>query len=191
MILNYYRRLKQEIPENVWLFLKKALILFVVWKLLYHLVLYPIRQPDKWLSTTTTDASGYFLSLINAHVSMEVIEQRSIDPYNNREIIKTELWLNKKKAVRVGDGCNALELYVIYMCFLIAFWKNWKDFILFSIIGVISIFIINTLRIAGLGWVSLYAKKWFEFLHGYAFKIIVYTQIILLWILYAKKGEKS
>ena len=186
MIVEYFKKLKREIPTDVWNFLQKSVLIFIVWKLLYHLVLYPIRQPDKWLTDTTTMASGNFLNSINADISLKIVEQKSIDPYNGRQIIKAELWLNNKKVVRVGDGCNGLELYVIYISFLIALWKGWKRFAIYLVGGVILIFISNTLRIAGLSWVNLHSNKWFDFAHGYAFKLLVYLQILILWFFYAK-----
>ncbi len=177
-----------ETPKEVLLFLKRATLIFIFWKLLYHLLLYPIRQPDKWLTDLSTNVSANVIKIVKPNIITNVIEQESLEPDTKRNIVKSELWLNGKKVVRVGDGCNGLELYVIYIGFLWAFWKGWKRFIVYLILGVITIFIINTGRIVGLGWVTLNYNKWFDFLHGYAFKLVVYSVILFFWFLYGKES---
>ncbi|HNJ57544.1 MAG TPA: hypothetical protein PLH33_00800, partial [Chitinophagaceae bacterium] len=43
----------QTIPSAVKKFLLRSIVFFIIWKLIYHLVLYPIRVPDKQLTHIT------------------------------------------------------------------------------------------------------------------------------------------
>lgn len=187
MLVKYYHQFRAEVPDEVWKFLKRALILFICWKLIYHLVLYPIRVPDKWLTEITTRSSAWvYKKFIDEKENLTVREFTLFDKYSKENYNTSELWINEKKAVGVADSCNGLELYILHIGFLISYWISYKQLLKFLFIGFISIFIINTMRVAGLAWVNVYANEWFELAHHYLFKLTVYGLIFFLWIKYAK-----
>lgn len=167
-----------QIPQPVKQFGKRALIIIVCWLTIYHVLLQPYNLADPWLTKITTKAASSLLSLVYpASFSIE----------NNTCFIT----MNAKKILYIADGCNALELFVLYVGFLLCIPTTAKRFIIFSLAGVISIFILNVLRISILSIMAFKSSAYVEFAHHYVFTLIVYSCIFYGWILYCKKYESK
>lgn len=98
-----------------------------------------------------------------------------------------EVLIGQRHAIGIADGCNGLALFVVYLGFIICFPIQWKRFLLFAIGGVFVIHILNIARVSGLAWVNLNFSEYMDFAHHYLFKILVYSGIFYLWVLYAKR----
>ena len=94
--------------------------------------------------------------------------------------------INGRKVVGIADPCNALELYILFIGFLICVPTTTKRFILFSLGGIAVIFVLNILRCAGMIWVNIHRNEVFDFAHHYLFKLIVYAAIFGGWVWYSK-----
>lgn len=171
------------LPSVVKKFLLKSLIIFVVWKLLYHLILFPARIPDKQLTNITTYLTQQllYINYPNATITSE-----SKDVPLPRNII----YLNNKKVVGIADGCNGLELYVLYIGFLIAFSGSLKKVTQYAIIGVVIIFILNTFRSYAITLLNINGSSLSEVAHHYIFKLLIYGIMFLLWMRFTKTIEQ-
>lgn len=168
-----------NIPKPIRSFLLKSLLVFVVWKLLYHLVLYPVRVPDAQLTHVTAIITK---KLIQIHYPNSII---SIEKFNTplpREI----LLMNNKKIVGIADGCNGLELYILYVGFLICFPASAKKLLLYSIIGLLTIFVLNNFRSYVITLLNINNSSYSDVAHHYFFKIFIYGVMFLLWVKYTK-----
>jgi exosortase/archaeosortase family protein len=166
-------QLHKSLPPSVAYFLKKALIIFIAWKVLYHLVLVPLNFPDgpltiltgrgtEWLYSTLTNKTVYFDALTSV------------------------LYLDGKKAVGLAHSCNGLELIVLYVGFLLCIPNSKVRVIAFALAGTLSIVTLNCFRCFALAW--LYSRHYdvADFAHHYLFTTIVYALIFLGWTLYTK-----
>jgi exosortase/archaeosortase family protein len=169
------------IPPFVRSFLKKAVIIFVIWKLLYHLLLFPSRFPDRQL-TRLTAASTSFLYKQLLHQPW-VFYSDSKDPKSRMSV----LYINNRRAIAIGDACNGLELYVLFIAFLFCIRTNIKRQIAFTLAGIAVIFVTNGFRCFGLAWLFLHHYSWANFAHHYLFKMVIYSLMFCGWILYSKK----
>ncbi len=168
-----------QLPPEVLYFLKRAVLIFIAWQLLYYLVLFPTGFPDKQLTDVTAKSTAFlYQQLVNKNTTID---------FKNRADGVTIVYLNNKPSVGIADGCNALGLYVLYVSILFCFYAPLKRKIIFSILGCIAIFILNNLRCFLLAWVYFHKMQYFNFAHHYLFAIIIYALIFGMWALYIKR----
>jgi exosortase/archaeosortase family protein len=168
-----------SIPREVKTFLLKAAVLLVVWKSLYLLVLLPHRIPDQALTNFTARSAAAVLHPFYNNVTV------AEDPVLQR----AHIYLGNTLALDIADPCNALELYVLYLGFLICMPVNVKRQIVFGIIGVLAIYMANVLRCAALFWFHLEKQEYFDYVHKYVFTLVVYALIFVCWMLYSRTNE--
>ena len=183
----------QNIPTEIQTFLKRALLLFIIWKLIYHLLLFPGRIIDAPLTHWSSNGAEWVLKKIYPNIHFLVKEECKPNPLINNEMgCMDYVYLNGKKIVGIADACNALELYVLYIGFLICFpVTNIKKLLLYITGGTIIIYVANALRLAALGYIGYnYNTKLVDVAHHYIFKVVVYIIIFGLWVMYIKQNQK-
>lgn len=89
--------------------------------------------------------------------------------------------------VWVGASCNALTLFSLFAVFIIAYPGHQKSKIWFIPTGILSIHILNIIRVTVLAMISLYKPEYLEFNHTYTFTFIVYCYIFWLWMIWVNK----
>jgi exosortase/archaeosortase family protein len=172
----------KQLPKEVRLFLTKALILFIVWKLLYHLLLFPIRIPDKHLTRFTAEGSVFLY-----HNIMGIKLAQVKDVVRPEGSWSVAVYNANQKLVGISDSCNGLELIVLYVGFLFCFPIYWKRLLPYVVIGTIGIVILNIFRCYGLTWMYLNEYYLAEFFHKYIFKMAIYGLIFFTWVKYSKR----
>lgn len=168
-----------KVPAGVRIFLLRALLFFVGWLLLYHLLLLPLRVPDRQLTNATAWSVVKFAGTMYSGVTYTPVLSND-DGFAN-------IFINSKAVLSIADGCNALDLMVLYVCFLCCVPTTARRVLFFASVGAVSIFILNVIRCTALIWVGQHMAHLFNFAHKYLFTAIVYCFIFLLWVLYAKK----
>jgi exosortase/archaeosortase family protein len=168
--------------NNQYIVILKGLIFFIIWKIVYLIYLKPERTLDSFLTTGTANTVYKIVSFINP-------PNDSLSNSNYRLVEKTtvsSIYLGTKKLIGVEDGCNALELYVLYIGFLFCFMKNKPIFYKYLFGGVFFIFLLNIIRILLLLFINMKYSLLFDFTHHYLFSAIVYVSIFILWKKYLK-----
>jgi len=161
----------RELPVSVKFFIKRATILFVCWLLLYHLILEPIGIPDNQLTQLVLWGTTKVLSLFYASA------------YYKDAII----YINGHDTISIVSSCNGLEVIVLYWGFLLCVPTTRKRLLWYSLNGFILICVLNVLRCVGLAVMTLNNHPLTDFAHHYAFKLVIYGVIFLLWMSYSKK----
>jgi len=164
----------RELPINVQIFLKRGTILLIGWLLLYHLILKPIDIPDRQFTFLAQYCTAKVLALF----------------YNNVQMAAPHIFIGGRDIVVITNPCNGLELFVLYLGFLVCIPASKKRFWAFAIVGTAVIFAINILRCTGLAVMSYNHSTLTDFAHHYAFKLIVYAVAFYGWVLYSKKEKK-
>ena len=164
----------QELPINVQIFLKRGAILLTGWLLLNHLILKPIDIPDRQFTFMAQYCTAKVLSLF----------------YNNVQLAAPHIFIGGRDIVIITNPCNGLELFALYLGFLLCIPASKKRFWAFAIVGTAVIFAINILRCTGLAVMSYNHSTLTDFAHHYAFKLIVYAVAFYGWVLYSKKEKK-
>jgi len=94
--------------------------------------------------------------------------------------------------LRINYSCLGLGVMSFLVAFVLSFPASWKSTFKMLIIGLISIYVLNILRIAGLG--ILFGtfqsqRNYFEY-HHEIFNVIVYIIIFIMLYIWIKKNTK-
>ena len=165
-----------SIPKGVRIFMLKAVIIFIVWELLYNLLLKPFGIPNQFLTNLTTICTAKFLAIFYPDA------QALLSPF------KALITIHGQKVIGIADPCNALEIFVLYISFLFCFPANNKRRIIYTAIGVPAIFCINIIRCAAITWLNIEHRGWVDVSHHYIFTTLVYLMVFYLWVLFSKGG---
>ena len=165
------------IPRTPFLrFLLLAAILYFSWYLLYQFVIHPSESTDLYVIDNTVTVVEKILTTLGYTIFKG--EERVIG-------------IDGTPGLWIGDKCNGIDLFALFTIFVIAYPGTLLKKCFFIPIGILSIQLINILRVVGLSIVQLHAPKWTEFNHTYVFNVLVYGYIFLLWMIWVNKFSET
>lgn len=188
VISTYFLKL-QQVPKTVKIFLLKGILLLIVWKVLYLAILLPGRILDSPLTTAVGKITASGLNVItrsdNYWSKNELAKDKDADS-NIIWVQQQSVYYNHKKLVGIYDGCNALELFVLYAGFIVCMPGSLKRKTLYISVGTFIIFAVNILRCVGIAYLIQFYPILADFAHHFVFVFIVYAVIIVLWLLFTR-----
>lgn len=98
--------------------------------------------------------------------------------------------LNGRQLALVTEGCNAVSVMILFVSFVAAFSGKLKQTLLFIFLGVLSIYILNIIRIALLTVLLINFPKYEDLLHEIVFPLIIYGYVFVLWIFWINRFSK-
>jgi exosortase family protein XrtF len=153
-------------------FLINVFALYILWYLVYTLWLHPNERLDLLVIDLTISMSKWILELFKYSVYTGADRLIGIDGTSG-------LW--------IGDNCNAIALFALFACFIIAFKGRVKHKIVYVLFGILSIQLLNVFRVVALAILDTHSRAWTEFNHSYTFTIIMYGYIFFLWMMWVNK----
>jgi exosortase family protein XrtF len=158
--------------REIVVFVAKAMAVYVLWYLLYHLWLLPDGRLDELLSRNIVAVTATMLKITGYEVfAFDRIVGISLA--NGLEII---------------DGCNGIETIGLFFGFVMAYpghaVKRW----LFIPTGILIIYLANVVRIYLLAIVQYHWYSGFQVIHDYTFNLIFYLVVFALWAIWALRG---
>lgn len=96
------------------------------------------------------------------------------------------LWLNNQVVVYVFEGCNGINVMIVYLSFLVAYKGNVRQFMLFCFGGLTLIYLLNLVRVGLLAEVALFYPEQLYFFHKYLFTGFIYSIVFVLWYYWIK-----
>jgi exosortase family protein XrtF len=167
------------------LFLVKFFAIYLVFSTLYGLyisgfdkenVLDPITRVVANNCVSTASAIGYETEVVqDDHLRMETEEEQTFD----------SIWLDKVYAVSVEEGCNGVNIMILFAAFVVGFGGRIKNMLWFIPLGLLFVHLANIGRLLLL---SLLNVEWdgrgFHFFHKYGFTAVLYLAILVLWYLW-------
>lgn len=157
-------------------FLATGVALYTAWYLLYELVLHPQGSLDLAVIDSLVWLAGGMLQLFG----YELLPDPGFD--SNRY-----LGIQGGSHLWIGDPCNGVSLFAVFLIFLVAYPGPWKHKLWFGALGLLSIHLINAIRVAVLCIVAAIDHDWFNFNHDYTFYVVVYGWVFLLWAIWVKR----
>lgn len=106
---------------------------------------------------------------------------------DNPDAPTTNIVYESRPIIAVFEGCNGVNVFIIFISFLFAFGPWVKPLIWFSVSGLLVIHIANLLRVGLLFLVSLNFPDAFYFIHKYIFTAFIYVVVFILWVVWVKK----
>ncbi|MBS1671481.1 MAG: archaeosortase/exosortase family protein [Bacteroidetes bacterium] len=180
-----------EIPAEVQIFLKRALVIFIIWKLLYTFILFPLNTPDTQLRNATSWGTIQLLKWKFPHNIISQENRIVIDKLKEEETNLDFILKDNKKIIGIADGCNGLELYVLYIAFLFCFSAGWIKMVTYIVAGSAIIYVGNILRCYFISIMNIDRFNLMEVAHHYVFKLIMYAVIFGLWVLFLKTNKQQ
>ena len=154
-------------------FLLKVFAFYIIWYIVYELWVMPNGYIDDPLSRNIVSVSAGILSFFGETVFVY-----------DRVVGITGL-----RGIEIVDGCNGIAAIGLFLGFIIAYPGKWAPRILFSIFGILVIYIVNVARIVTLAYIQAYWPQAFDFAHDYSTTAIFYIIIFILWMIWANYGE--
>lgn len=100
---------------------------------------------------------------------------------------RTSVYLIHGKPVsRMVEGCNALSVMILFLAFILAFYRG-KVTLLFIGLSLVFLHITNILRISLLNIVLYEMPEYGKMLHDYLFPAVIYGAVVLLWLIWMNK----
>jgi exosortase family protein XrtF len=151
-------------------FLLISTSLFVLWYISYELYLKEHTLLDEWVIDSLVGLSGAVLRFFG----YMLISYPEL-PWRN------QLGVEGSSGVIVGDACDGLVLFALFIIFILAYPGRWKNKLWFIPAGVLLIHFLNVLRICALTIIVSWNQSWLSFNHDYTFTILVYSVVFALW----------
>ena len=158
-------------------FLWRAGIFYLLWLLLYHFLLASHTLLDRFVIDNLIDI---------ASTGLRVIGYELIPNPAENEPIRT-IGIDGTHGLWVGDPCNGLTLFAVFLSFMLAIPGKFLPKIWFIPLGLLCIHLANATRIMLLTIIVEIDYNYLDFNHNYTFTIFVYGIIIGLWWWYIKK----
>ena len=159
-------------------FLLLAVGLYLVWFFGYEQWLRADERLDTALSVNIAQVTTATLQLLGFPASVAA---------DNPQLIL----MQQKMAVFVGNPCNGLVLYALFAGFVLAYPGPGRRKLWFIPVGILGIYLLNVVRVAALALNHFYAHQSVDFNHHYTFTFVVYGCIFLLWMLWARWGQRA
>ncbi|MHC0443971.1 exosortase family protein XrtF [Flavobacterium sp. 3-218] len=163
------------------IFVSIFFLTYIVLTLLYKFYLnsYQVEDLDG-VTMLSGRNSEQLLKLFNYDV---IIQKNSQNPWQ-------DIILNGRYIARITEGCNAVSVMILFVSFVAAFSGNLKKTLLFMFLGLISIYILNVIRISLLIVLVYNFPQYTRFLHGTFFPLMIYGYVFVLWIFWINRFSK-
>jgi exosortase family protein XrtF len=94
---------------------------------------------------------------------------------------------DRANMIYIFEGCNGLNVMIVYLSFLLAFTGSRKLIIQFVAMGLVGIYLLNLIRIVLLYDVAFYFPEQLYFFHKYLFTGIIYSIVFVLWYFWVRR----
>ena len=154
-----------------------AIILYVVWYVIYEAWLHPAGIWDRTIINNLVFLSNGILQLLGYDTI----------PLSDASSTIRVSGIDGTSGVWIGDPCNGFSLFALFLIFMITYPGPIKHKLWYIPVGLILIHVINAMRIAALAIIVDVNIDWLYFNHNYTFNIVVYSLVFILWYIWAKK----
>jgi exosortase family protein XrtF len=163
------------------LFLIKFLLIYVAGNVAYGFFITAYAPGSDPITELATRQSGAIIKIFNPDVNVLSLDDEPVVLISNA----------KGVVLRVFEGCNGLNVMIVFLAFLIAFGGRMWPLILFSIAGIAMIHFGNLARIILLYYTATGWRELFYYFHKYLFTACLYLLVFLLWYWWIRLSKKS
>jgi exosortase/archaeosortase family protein len=90
-------------------------------------------------------------------------------------------------AINVNESCSGFkQMWQVLVLFLL-FPGPWKQKLWYVPMGMVSIFLVNILRIVALSFAMIYWPQNWDFIHLWVLRPVYYLVIFILWVIWVEK----
>ena len=137
-------------------------------------------QPDP-LTKWVTSQSALLLTAFSEPVKASVSEK---GPF----VLLTK---NDRTVLSVFEGCNGLNVMIVFASFVVAFGGKTRSIFLFILSGVVLLHLANLIRLILLYQTAVNKPAWFYYFHKYLFTAILYVVVFGLWYFWIERIRRT
>jgi exosortase family protein XrtF len=153
------------------MFLAKFLAIYFLGNIIYGIYIESFNDRPDAITRSVTRQTVITLNVLGYQTRME-------DHPSNP---KVRLKQNERNVLNVFEGCNGINVMIVFVAFLFAFGGPLKKMMIFLPIGLLIIHLANLLRISLLFDLALHNQKHFYYYHKYFFTATLYLIVFALW----------
>lgn len=158
------------------LFLARFLGVYILGNVLYGIWIVSYDVADPFTVMVTNHSAALLRGLGYDATTMPAFDQAYVG-----------LQMNRTTVVNVFEGCNAMNVSILFLSFLVAYKGNWQRMIIFGIAGLLLIYGFNILRVSGLYLIAWYRPEDLYLMHKFVFTGVLYAFVFVLWFVWVKK----
>ncbi len=163
------------------LFLAKFLGVYFLGNIIYGLYIESFGNIADPMTFWVSEQTVLFLKAIGLHT------ETLLDDFAP----KVRILLDDHSVLSVYEGCNGLNVMIIFVAFLVAYAGNMRKLLWFIPFGLLAIHLMNLSRIILLFFVAEYYEDYLYFTHKYLFTAVIYVGVLVLWYWWISKLSKS
>jgi exosortase family protein XrtF len=162
-------------------FLAKFIGLYIILNVLYGLYLDASKGEADIMTKWVTEQTANII---------DIYEDKIVT--GPKEDLKSIFIYKDSRAIlSVYEGCNGLNVMVIFVSFLFAYGKIGSRLVWFIPIGMLVIHLFNILRILLLFHVTISMPDFLYFSHKYLFTAFIYIAVFGIWALWIFKVNEK
>jgi len=158
-------------------FLAKFLAIYFVGNILYGVYVESCGNSADAITKSVTVQTVKLLNLLDPSISTEV----------NQNEPTVFIKKGTSTVINVFEGCNGINVMIVFVAFLIAFGGPKKKLIWFLLFGLLIIHLTNLVRLCLLYYVAQHYEHYFYYVHKYFFTAILYLIVFALWVIWVVK----
>ena len=179
--------LKITILKKYWIQYKPFLLFFIKFIFTYLVLTYAYQYYLNQYDIKKNEIDGFTKLVTNQVEQLLLVFNSNVHYELNPSQSCFNLYYNEKFVSRIIEGCNALNVIILFISFVIAFSGKILNTVLFIVAGSIIIHILNIIRIALL-MVAFYNFPEANFiLHDILFPLVIYGAVFILWIIWVNQ----
>lgn len=133
------------------------------------------------------EAVNTSISNFIAQGTVNLMELFSIPSFFEEKMHGAQLYVENERSVYIDHSCNAFNILKAFFALVFAVSTRNKNLLWYIPVGVLSIFLVNIVRVWGLAIVYREAPSWLHINHKYVFTIVVYSWIFGLFLFWVNK----
>lgn len=162
-------------------FLGKFLTIYLIGNILYGVFIASCGNTPDPVTTATTMQTSWLLNLLGQNTDTAVSSPTPrVSLRNDKDVI-----------INVYEGCNGINVMIIFVAFLFAFGGSWRRLLWFLPVGIAIIHLVNLARITLLYFTALNRPAEFYYFHKYFFTGILYVVVFALWGVWVSRVEEK
>lgn len=153
--------------KPTWIFLGKFLLIYFLGNIGYSsYITYYHPDPDP-ATILVARQTAFFLQDVETRIA---VNKPSISLLYNSDVV-----------INVYEGCNGINVMIVFLAFIIALPDTLKKTILYLVGGLFIVYLVNIIRVLFLYYAALYIKEYFYYFHKYIFTGLLYVIVFILW----------
>ncbi|HRI79322.1 MAG TPA: exosortase family protein XrtF [Cyclobacteriaceae bacterium] len=98
---------------------------------------------------------------------------------------------NQKVILSVFEGCNGVNVMIVFVSFIVAFGGRLKATIVYLLTGILVLHIANLIRLTLLYLTAIHQRPLFYYFHKYLFTAVLYAVVFLLWYIWIERLRRK